>query len=312
MAAGGSLTSGAPLARVRFGPKKGAGAPAPTIPKDSIKHEGKYVVGYSREHMKAWRQMPGQRHKEYTKDLKKQEAANPDDPTLATWPDGYLASVWSLTCAEFDAIEDTDKMSAKGTSVWQTFPTDNQRIWVSRPTVKNNVFCVHSKTDGVQTQMLQIKATSYGDSNEQVMEAEKLAVKIAQQLASAKGGISKEKLREIRDEALPTPMKGAKRPASTGGATEKKSKTAKTSPPTAKASASRLAEASGSGQKSADAEPRADKTDEPNIPSAEGPSPKTAVSSGKCGFCGKEPKDLEIYKQYNLCMVCYDDAIGAD
>ena len=307
------------------GPKQDADGTASSSdnPHSEKDNPGAYVLGFSREHMKAWRQLPAQRYKEYTGDIKKQEGAKPGDPILATWPDGFKASIWKLTCAEFGAIEATDKVCAKGTPIWETRPTENQRIWVSRPTEKNNMFYIHQKIDGVQRQMLQIKATSYGESDEQINEAKKLAVQLAQKLAFTKG-MTKDTLRELRDEAVPTPVKVNKRPACLpyDEVAPKKQKAAKI-PGTAKATAPKQAEASeldtagAAGSKSAAvAEPAAAKSkgseaDELGAPSAKEPSHEKAASwrerKLECGFCGAEPQNTDIYSTYNFCEACFED-----
>ncbi|CAK0836622.1 unnamed protein product [Prorocentrum cordatum] len=295
------------------GASEGAGAPASSADgqhyaqKDSLKHEGKYVLGFCREHMKAWRCMPGQK-KEFTKDVKKPEGSTPEDPTLATWSDGFKARIFQLSCAEFDAIEDTEKVStSRGTYVWETRPTENSRIWVSRPTSKNNVFCVHSKVDGSQSQMCQVKATAFGDDEEQIKEAEKLAVKLAQKLASTED-TTKDMLKELRDKALPTPTKVKRLASQTDGkqpAPKKAKSKAKAIPPCQAEAAQPVVPAE-------PVTPTPDEgkiTDLPGSASANESESEKAAISHKCGFCGEEPTCLDIFKKYNLCTACYNDNI---
>ncbi|CAK0846037.1 unnamed protein product, partial [Prorocentrum cordatum] len=274
---------------------------------DSLKHEGKYVLGFCREHMKAWRCMPGQK-KEFTKDVKKPEGSTPEDPTLATWSDGFKARIFQLSCAEFDAIEDTEKVStSRGTYVWETRPTENSRIWVSRPTSKNNVFCVHSKVDGSQSQMCQVKATAFGDDEEQIKEAEKLAVKLAQKLASTED-TTKDMLKELRDKALPTPTKVKRLASQTDGkqpAPKKAKSKAKAIPPCQAEAAQPVVPA----EPVTPAPDEGKITDLPGSASANESESEKAAISHKCGFCGEEPTCLDIFKKYNLCTACYNDNI---
>ncbi|CAK0827034.1 unnamed protein product, partial [Prorocentrum cordatum] len=239
---------------------------------DSEEQQGIDGAVAAPEHMKAWRCMPGQKHKEYTKEIWKPKGATPESSTLARWPDGFRIPMSSLTYAEFDAIETAEKIAAKGASVWETRPTASSRIWVSRPTRKNNVFCIHSKVDDAQSQMCQVKATAFEDEEEQVKEAEKLAVKPAQKLASTQG-LTKEALMELRDKALPTPTKAE-------AAQPKQSKAVM---PT---------------------EPATPTPDEKQILS----QTKRAAISRVCEFCGAEPMRMDMFKKYNLCQACYDDS----
>ena len=103
-------------------------------------------------------------------DVVRNPKAAADDPVEAFWADGTSSLIYGLSCAEYDSIQATDNevKNQRRAPAWETRPSESSRIWVTRPSKNHNHFCIFLKQDGVQSQMLQVKGTAFGDDEESV------------------------------------------------------------------------------------------------------------------------------------------------